>query len=166
MDRPPRLKTEIRVAAHLRRVAAAGAFAQVVRKGDPATFFYLVLSGWVKVYRSRPDGEEAILGVFGPSETFAEAAMFLGRAYPADADAVERCRLCRFSSDVVRSLMMEDPDLCFGMLGSVSAHLHQAIADLERLKTRNGPQRVAGFLLDFPVRLITGMRMIFTEMLV
>ncbi len=35
MDRPPRIKTEIRVAAHLRRVAAAGAFAQVVRKGDP-----------------------------------------------------------------------------------------------------------------------------------
>ncbi|MEE2691303.1 MAG: DUF1491 family protein [Pseudomonadota bacterium] len=35
MDRPPRIKTEIRVAAHLRRIAAAGAFAQVVRKGDP-----------------------------------------------------------------------------------------------------------------------------------
>ncbi|MBI1365745.1 MAG: DUF1491 family protein [Alphaproteobacteria bacterium] len=31
----PRLKTEIRVAAHLRRVAAAGAFAHVARKGDP-----------------------------------------------------------------------------------------------------------------------------------
>lgn len=31
----PRLKTEIRVAAHLRRCQAAGAFAQIVRKGDP-----------------------------------------------------------------------------------------------------------------------------------
>ena len=34
-SRPPRLKTEIRVAAHLRRCAAAGAFAHVARKGDP-----------------------------------------------------------------------------------------------------------------------------------
>ena len=30
----PRLKTHIRIAAHLRRAAAAGAFATVVRRGD------------------------------------------------------------------------------------------------------------------------------------
>jgi hypothetical protein len=32
---PPRLKTEIRVAAQLRRASAAGAFAHVASKGDP-----------------------------------------------------------------------------------------------------------------------------------
>ncbi|MEZ5893235.1 MAG: DUF1491 family protein [Parvularculaceae bacterium] len=31
----PRLKTEIRVSAHVRRVQAAGAFAVIARKGDP-----------------------------------------------------------------------------------------------------------------------------------
>ncbi len=31
----PRLKTEIRVSAHLRRAQAAGAFATIVRRGDP-----------------------------------------------------------------------------------------------------------------------------------
>lgn len=31
----PRLKTEIRIAAQLRRASAAGAFATVARKGDP-----------------------------------------------------------------------------------------------------------------------------------
>lgn len=35
MHSPPRLKTGIRVTAHLRRCAAAGAFAHVARKGDP-----------------------------------------------------------------------------------------------------------------------------------
>lgn len=35
MESEPRLKTEIRVAAHLRRCAAAGAYALVARKGDP-----------------------------------------------------------------------------------------------------------------------------------
>lgn len=34
MDRPPRLKTEIRIGAQLRRASAAGAFAHVARKGD------------------------------------------------------------------------------------------------------------------------------------
>lgn len=31
----PRLKTHIRVAAHLRRVEAAGVFATIARRGDP-----------------------------------------------------------------------------------------------------------------------------------
>lgn len=31
----PRLKTEIRVSAHLRRARAGGAFATIARKGDP-----------------------------------------------------------------------------------------------------------------------------------
>jgi len=31
----PRLKTEIRVSAHMRRAQGAGAFATVARKGDP-----------------------------------------------------------------------------------------------------------------------------------
>jgi hypothetical protein len=35
MEISPRLKTEIRVSAHLRRVQAAGAFAAIARKGDP-----------------------------------------------------------------------------------------------------------------------------------
>lgn len=51
MDRPPRLKTEIRVAAQLRRVAAAGAFAHVARRGDPDAGALAV-----KVYLGRIDG--------------------------------------------------------------------------------------------------------------
>lgn len=31
----PRLKTEIRISAHLRRARAAGSFATIARKGDP-----------------------------------------------------------------------------------------------------------------------------------
>lgn len=34
MTGPPRLKTEMRVAAHLRRCAAAGVFAHIANKGD------------------------------------------------------------------------------------------------------------------------------------
>lgn len=35
MTDEPRLKTHIRVAAHLRRAQSAGAFAAIVHKGDP-----------------------------------------------------------------------------------------------------------------------------------
>ena len=58
-------------------------------RGDDAVCFYGVLSGWIKVYRAQLSGDHTVLSVFGPGETFAEAAMFLGNQYPASAEAVE-----------------------------------------------------------------------------
>ncbi len=46
----PRLKTEIRIAAHIRRARAGGAFATIARKGDPDAGAVAV-----KVYLGRGD---------------------------------------------------------------------------------------------------------------
>lgn len=51
MDDHPRIKTHIRVGAHLRRVAAAGGFAHIAKKGDPDAGAVAV-----KVFLGRIDG--------------------------------------------------------------------------------------------------------------
>ena len=48
------------------------------RQGEPASAFFVVLSGWVKLYRITRDGLEVVINVFTTGDTFAEAAMFLG----------------------------------------------------------------------------------------
>lgn len=47
MQSPPRLKTHIRIAAHLRRASAGGAFATIARRGDPdaGVIFVRILTG-------------------------------------------------------------------------------------------------------------------------
>lgn len=52
MTEAPRLKTHIRVAAHLRRAQSAGAFATIVRKGDPDAGAVAV-----KLYRGRGEAQ-------------------------------------------------------------------------------------------------------------
>ena len=47
-----------------------------------------MLDGWVKVFKRTADGNEAVLGLFTESETFAEAAMFMDERYPASAEVV------------------------------------------------------------------------------
>lgn len=44
------------------------------------------------------------------------------------------------------NLGMKQPEICFTMLGTISRHLHQMVAEVEQLKTRNGEQRLANFL--------------------
>ncbi len=64
-----------------------------VPAGRARNSFYVVLDGWVKLFRVTPDGDEAVVGVFRRGETFAEAAIFLGGRYPVSAEVVTPSRL-------------------------------------------------------------------------
>jgi len=41
-------------------------------QGEPASAFFIILEGWVKIYRTTPDGLEVVLHVFKRGESFAE----------------------------------------------------------------------------------------------
>lgn len=116
-------------------------------QGDEAGHFFAVLSGWVKVYRSTSQGEQAVLGVFGPGETFAEAAMFAGRRYPSTGETIEECRLCVFERDTFEAHIAANPLIGLGMLGAISHHLDHMTLQVEQLKTRNAEQRLVDFLV-------------------
>lgn len=118
------------------------------RRGEKARYFFLVLSGWVRVYRDRSAGEQAVLGVFGPGESVAEAAFFLGGSYPASAEAAENTRLLAVPQGALTGLIADDPSVAMAMMGSMAQHLRGLVNDVERLKTRNGEQRLGLFILE------------------
>ena len=91
------------------------------QQGEPADMFYVVLDGWVKVFRITPDGSEAVVGVFRRGETFAEAAIFLGGRYPVSAEAATTTRLLKIDGEMLRRRIREQPDLALSMLASSSS---------------------------------------------
>jgi CRP-like cAMP-binding protein len=121
--------------------------ALLFQQGEPADSFYVVLDGWVKLYRIAPDGGEAVVGVFRRGETFAEAAMFLGGRYPVNAEAVTGTRLVRVDGEVLRRRIREQPDLALSMLASASYHLKALVEQIEQIKLLSAPQRIADFLV-------------------
>ncbi len=117
------------------------------RQGEPADSFFVVLGGWVKLYRVTPDGNEAVVGVFRCGETFAEAAMFLGGRYPVSAEVVTNARLLRVDGQVLRRRIKEQPELALSMLASASYHLKALVEQIEHIKLLSAPQRLADFLV-------------------
>ena len=117
------------------------------RQGEPAAAFFVILSGWVKVYRITPDGIEVVLHVFTTGESFAEAAMFLGGRYPATAETVTPARLLRIEAAVFRARILERPELSLAMLASASSQLKSLIGQIEQIKVRSAPQRIAQFII-------------------
>ena len=117
------------------------------QQGEPAVAFFVVLDGWVKLYRNSPDGNEAVVGVFRRGDTFAEAAMFLGGRYPVNAEVVSPSRLLRVDGAVLMRRICEQPELALAMLASASFHLKALVEQIEQIKILSAPQRIADFLI-------------------
>jgi CRP-like cAMP-binding protein len=125
----------------------------IFRQDDPADSFFLVLAGWVKLYRELVRGQDVVVAMFTAGETFAEAVMFRGGRYPATAEAVSPARVLRLDGTVLRRTITENPQIAFDMLAATSMHLKRLVEQIEQLKAHSAPERIAGFLLaQTPVR--------------
>lgn len=118
------------------------------QQGDPAACCFLVLDGWVKLYRQTTDGHEVVVSLFTAGESFAEAMMFRGGRYPATAEAVTSVRLLHIDGQLLRDAILRDPQISFDMLAASSLHLRRLVEQVEQLKAQSAPKRIASFLLS------------------
>lgn len=117
-------------------------------QGDIAQNLYVVLDGWVKLFRITPTGAEAVVGVFTKGRSFGEAVAFDGGAYPVSAEAVTDGRLMIVRASLIATMMRERPEMALAIVSSTFKHLHGLVAQVEQLKAHTGAQRVAEFLLE------------------
>jgi CRP-like cAMP-binding protein len=113
---------------------------------DRAMAFFVVLDGWVKIFRVTPRGDEAVIGVFTRGESFAEIAALAGEDYPANAEAVTDVRVAMFPVDHLVRRIADDPQIALTMLASISRQVRRLIDEIEQMKGLSGIQRVAEFL--------------------
>lgn len=121
----------------------------LIRQGQPAERFFLVLKGRVKLYRISADGQEKVVEIIQAGQTFAEAVMFMQRSeYPVCAETLEAVQLISFPNRLMLTLLQESPQACLHLLGHMSMRLHQRLGELETLTLQNATQRFALYLIQ------------------
>jgi CRP-like cAMP-binding protein len=122
--------------------------AHLFHAGEQARYFYLLRTGQIQLYRLSPGGEEKVIEIIHPGQTFAEAVMFLkANIYPVSAKAITNSSLWRIDMAVFLSMLQESNELCLRLLGSMSRRLHGAIQDIDQLTLQNAGMRVIQLLL-------------------
>jgi CRP-like cAMP-binding protein len=116
-------------------------------EGEPAGQFYIVLDGWVRLYRQTADGRESVIALFARGESFAEAVMFLGGTFPVSAAVVDEARLLVIPAKSFRRELQNSNELCFKMMASMAVHLRRLVGQVEQLTVRSSSERIAQFLL-------------------
>lgn len=116
--------------------------------GEPASSVYLIIEGWVKLYRISPSGAEAVVSILKRNRSFGEAVALRDEAYPVSAEAITDCLLVQIDGNRMRRQIMADPRLALSLLAASYVHLHGLVEQVEQLKARSGVQRLAEFLVE------------------
>lgn len=74
-------------------------------EGFEGTYFYILLSGSIRVFKTAPDGKESTIKLIYPGEIFAEAVLFKEVEYPASTVAVEESEIIAIHRNSFMTMM-------------------------------------------------------------
>jgi CRP-like cAMP-binding protein len=119
----------------------------VFRVGEPCECFHVTVIGQVKLFALSPAGQEKVIELIGPGNSFAEAIMFMDRPYFINAQALADTLLLSVCKRTVMEEIERDPRFAMRMLAGISRRLHGLVHDVEAYALHSGLQRVIGYLL-------------------
>jgi CRP-like cAMP-binding protein len=137
----------------LRHVAAGSSLRRlcrgemVFRVGEPCDEFHVVVTGQVKLFVLSSAGQEKVVELISPGQSFAEAIMFTDRPYFLSAQVLTDSLMLTVSKQAVIAEIARDHRFALRMLGGLSRRLHGLVHDVEVYALHSGLQRVIGYLL-------------------
>ncbi len=116
-------------------------------QGDPATAFYMLEYGRVKIYRSSVEGREQILHVVESGQAFAEAAVLSMPNYPAHASAMEESLLVKVPRVPFERLITTRPEVARAMLAGQAMWLRRLVDLNASLSLESVASRLARYIV-------------------
>ena len=114
---------------------------------DAADYFYIICSGWVKLFHTMPEGEEVIVDMLTTGQMFGESAIFVHDLHMCGAQIIGDAQILSVPSSVLREQISINPALAVNMLRSLSQHHRRHYGELALNAMLNAPQRIGCFLL-------------------
>jgi len=136
--------TAVMQSAHVLAVPAGSSF---FVQGDPATRFYVLLEGRVRLTQVTADGQQVILRFITQGEGMGIAAALSAMVYPASAEALGACRAVMWEGTAVAALMERYPRLALNGMRLLAQRVHEFQDRLRELATERVERRVARMLL-------------------
>ncbi len=116
-------------------------------QGEVAASLYIVLSGWIKLFRETGDGKESIAGLCTHGDLFGEAVLYQNAKYPFGAQAVVESIVLCIPASFIRERINKDGGFASRLLQAVGQRLNALEIHMEHLTVMTAAQRVGCFLL-------------------
>src|SRR5512139_298019 len=119
----------------------------IFSEGEPPEWFYLVLTGKVKITKLSHEGKEIILEVISPTDIFGGVAVIKGFPYPANAVAMEDSEVLKISRKNLMRLVDRFPNLMYCIAMQLGDRMKSSYDSLKNIALERVESRIAALLL-------------------
>ncbi len=116
-------------------------------ENDRSRGMWMIEQGRVKVYKVNPEGEEHIMHLLGPGNTFNEVSAFDGGSNPANAGTLTEAAVWLLPAEVLNQLLSMDNALALKVIKLLANRVRNLVGQLEDLALYSVTIRLARFLL-------------------
>jgi CRP/FNR family transcriptional regulator len=119
----------------------------IFAEGEAPEWFYLVLTGKVKITKLSHDGKEIILEVISPADIFGGVAVIRGFPYPANAVAMEDTSVLKISRKNLMRIVDRFPNVMYLMAMQLGDRMKSSYDSLKNIALERVEARIAALLL-------------------
>jgi CRP-like cAMP-binding protein len=116
-------------------------------EGEPSRFFYSIVSGRVKIFKTTRSGKDIILGIFSSGDPVGSVAVFKEVPYPASAQALTQTVCIGIAREDLYTLLEGHPSLARGLLLGLTQRLVELVNRVDELTGARVEHRLARLLL-------------------
>lgn len=116
-------------------------------EGELPNRLYIILDGWVKLYKGNSSGDETIVQMLTSGDMVTESAVFLNAPFPISAQVAKEAQILALPAQIIRENINTNNDLAINVLTAMSVHSQLLIQGLESIRLKSATERVGWFLL-------------------
>lgn len=116
---------------------------------EAALFFYLIISGTVKMVNINDDGKEFIQGIFTEGNSFGEPPLFIDKKYPCTAIAQKDSVIIKMSKESIYKLFREYPELQFEFIKTLAERIHNKAVTARELIHNKPENKILAILKSY-----------------
>ncbi|MGD8620666.1 MAG: Crp/Fnr family transcriptional regulator, partial [Anaerolineales bacterium] len=110
---------------------------------DPASVFYLILEGQVKILQTTAEGFEVILHVLGPGDIVGALPTIGAGTYPAGAVSLGSTKAAFINADAFNQILQQYPIIASNLLRFAMKVLQRSHQKIRELATERVERRIA-----------------------
>ena len=119
----------------------------IFRQDDPATAVILIISGYIKILRIAPNGDETLIAIRTDGETLIEPCTGPTDLYGVSAETIGHSTLVKIPVTRFARFLRDSASLNLAVMKDAKEKMTTLIYEIEALKSQTADQRLAHFLV-------------------
>lgn len=126
---------------------------EIFSEGDSSDWFYILLSGKVKLTKTSSEGKEIIVELISPMDFFGALAVLKGFPYPANAIAMEDSEIIKISKSNMLKIIDSFPNIMYEITSNLSLRVKDFHETLRSIALEKVESRIASLLVKLANKL-------------